>query len=194
MMNAAGDPEVGPGFWITNNDSATGDYFIYENSHDQLPWKYITIENGTRGFVQVCSTFQGHVARGTTSINLDNTVHNLGTWAVANIDATGAAWGAISFLQGSDGGAGVATTDGSNERRECVVDLLNGAPDAALTAKGSGVKVLNKVVGDGASVDAMNWLLAKCRADQVYIEDPGPNPVIKSVNGRLDFVFSQGRF
>jgi hypothetical protein len=111
------------------------------------------IENGTRGFVQVCSTFQGHVARGTTSINLDNTVHNLGTWAVANIDATGAAWGAISFLQGSDGGAGVATTDGSNERRECVVDLLNGAPDAALTAKGSGVKVLNKVVGDGASVD-----------------------------------------
>jgi hypothetical protein len=39
----AGDPEVGPGFWITNNDGVKGDYFVYENSRDERPWKYITV-------------------------------------------------------------------------------------------------------------------------------------------------------
>lgn len=43
MMETAGDPEVGPGFWITNNDGVKGDYFIYENSRDNHPWKYITV-------------------------------------------------------------------------------------------------------------------------------------------------------
>ncbi|ETS73203.1 hypothetical protein PFICI_15148 [Pestalotiopsis fici W106-1] len=193
-IHTTGDPEVGPGFWITNNDGIKGDYFIYENSRDEHPWKYITIDAGVRSFVQVCSTFQGHIVRGAASINLDNSAHNLGTWAVANIDTTGAAWGAISFLQGSDGGGSVASTDGTRQTRECTVDVLDGAPDAALVAKGSGVKVLNKVVGDGASVEAMHWMLAKCRVDQIYIEEPGPNPVIKSGNGRLEFVFFKGRF
>ncbi|KAK6200771.1 hypothetical protein LQW54_009575 [Pestalotiopsis sp. IQ-011] len=189
-----GDPEVGPGFWITNNDGVKGDYFIYENSRDNHPWKYITIDNGARSFIQICSTFQGHVVRGTTATNLDNKVHNLSTWAVANVDAAGAVWGAISFLEGSDGGGSVRATDGTQQRRECVADVLDGAPAAALAPKGSGAMVLNKVVGEGASVDAMHWMLAKCSADQVYMEEPGPNPVIKSDNGRLEFIFSQGRF
>ncbi|KAK9770381.1 hypothetical protein SCAR479_12950 [Seiridium cardinale] len=193
-IHTTGDPEVGPGFWITNNDGVEGDYFVYENSRDEHPWKYITIDNGTRSFVQVCPSWQGHIARGTPIVNLDGKMHNLGTWAAASLDNNGAMWGALSFLQGSDGGGSIKTTDGSGRQHECTVDLLDGAPDSALATKGSGAMVLNKVVGEGASEAAMSWMLSKCSVDDVYVQEKGPNPVIKSENGRLEWVFTKGRF
>lgn len=195
-----------------------GDYFIYENSRDERPWKYITvslritlfklssifsmessqpdgqIENGDRRFVQVCPTWQGHIARGTASTNLDGNVHNLGTWFQANIDENGWIWGSVSFLQGCDGGGTVRATDESEQLRGCTEDILAGAPETALATKGSGAKVLDRVVGEGASVPAEDWMLEKCSIEQVYIQAGGYNPVIKSENGVLEWVFSQGKF
>ncbi|KAH6645257.1 hypothetical protein BKA67DRAFT_669353 [Truncatella angustata] len=193
-IHTTGDPEVGPGFWITNNDGIRGDYFLYENSRDERPWKYITIDDGARRFVQVCATWEGHIVRGTAAVNLDGKVHNLGTWAVSSVDPKGVIWGGLSFLQGSDGGGAVRSTDGSGQQRGCTVDVLSGAPDSALATKGSGAKVLDKVVGEGASVTAEIWMVEKCNMDDVYMQERGPNPVIKSDNGRFEWVFSQGRF
>ncbi|KAI1854403.1 hypothetical protein JX265_012437 [Neoarthrinium moseri] len=193
-IHTTGDPETGPGFWITNNDGMTGNYFLYENSRDEHPWKYLTLDNGARRFVQVCPTWQGRVVRGTPAVNQDGKAHNLGTWAKSSVDSNGVMWGDVSFLEGSDGAAGVRTADGSNRLHGCTADLFAGAPAAALVAKGSGAQVLDKIVGDAPNAAARAWMMSKCSADEIYMEDNPPNPVLASYNGRMEFTFTKGRF
>lgn len=100
----------------------------------------------------------------------------------------------MSFLQGSDGGGSVSTTDDSGQTRGCTSDVLAGAPENALATKGSGAKVLDKIIGDGASAASEGWMLNKCSPEQVYMQAEGGNPVIKSDNGRLEWVFEKGKF
>lgn len=35
-----GDPETGPGFIVTNQDTSRENFFLIENSCDTHPWKY----------------------------------------------------------------------------------------------------------------------------------------------------------
>ncbi|KAJ8123473.1 hypothetical protein ONZ43_g589 [Nemania bipapillata] len=191
----AGDEEGGPGFWITNHDDSPEiKYFLYENSRDEHPWKYLSLPIGSTAFVSVCPTWQGRVVRGIPEINLDGKVHNLGTWFKSSIAPNGWMWGDISFLEGCDGGGSVAATDDSHVIRKCYEDLLTGAPSAALAIKQTGTKVLGKLVGDSPNQAAKDWELSKCSADEVWIDGSSSSgPVIESTNGRLDFVFYKGR-
>ncbi|KAI1858946.1 uncharacterized protein JN550_012304 [Neoarthrinium moseri] len=192
-VHTSGDPTSGPGVWITHNDAAEGNYFLYENLRDAKPWKHITIPQGARRFVQLCPTWQGRLVRGTAKVNLDGKDHKLGTWVESSM-SNGALHGDVSFLRGCDGGAKIITTDGSKLSRGCEGDLLNGAPPAALVAKDSGVKVLADLEGSGeANNAARQWLKSKCSESQVYLGH-GVDPVINSVNGQLEVVFSAGRF
>ncbi|KAI0403471.1 hypothetical protein F4802DRAFT_290819 [Xylaria palmicola] len=189
-----GDEEDGPGFWITNHDdSPVANYFLYENSRDEHPWKYVSVPAGARAFVSVCGTWQGRIVRGVPAINLDGGVHNLGTWFKSSLAPNGWIWGDISFLEGCDGGGGVAATDGSNVSRACYADLLTGAPSAALTTKQTGTEVLAKLVGDAPNQAARDWDLSRCDADEIWINSKNSEPVIKSTNGRLEFIFYKGR-
>ncbi|KAJ8124063.1 hypothetical protein O1611_g9449 [Lasiodiplodia mahajangana] len=189
-----GDEESGPGFWITNHDdSPEVKYFLYENSRDQHPWKYLSLPVGATAFVSVCSTWQGRVVRGTPEVNLDGKVHNLGTWFKSSMGPNGSIWGDISFLEGCDGGGSVATTDGSDLIRECYADLLTDAPSSALAAKQTGTKILAKLIGDTPNQAAKDWELSQCKADEVWINDSINGPVIQSTNGRLKFVFYRGK-
>ncbi|KAI1259135.1 hypothetical protein F5Y18DRAFT_443680 [Xylariaceae sp. FL1019] len=196
-FKTTGDPEDGPGFWITNQDDDPDVmYFLYENSRDEHAWKYLSLPQGSRAFVQVCPTWQGRVVRGIPRINTDNTPHNLGTWFKSSIDpALGWMWGDISFLEGCDGGGRVSSTDtdGSNTTRSCMIDLLTDAPPAALVKKDSGNMVIAKTVGVGANDDARGYETGMCSPDEVWIDVANTHPVIKSMNGRLEFVFYKGR-
>ncbi|KAI0153237.1 hypothetical protein GGR57DRAFT_502977 [Xylariaceae sp. FL1272] len=196
-IKTTGDPEDGPGFWITNQDDDPDVlYFLYENSRDEHPWKYLSLPQGSRAFVQVCSTWQGRIVRGITRVNTDNKPHNLGTWFKSSMDPTlGWMWGDISFLEGCDGGGRVSSTDtdGSNTTRSCMIDLLADAPPAALVKKDSGSMVLAKTVGDGANDEARGYERGMCSPDEVWIDVANTHPVIKSMNGRLEFVFYKGR-
>ncbi|KAI0870565.1 hypothetical protein GGS24DRAFT_492907 [Hypoxylon argillaceum] len=190
-----GDDEGGPGFWITNHDdSPEVKYFLYENSRDEHPWKYLSLPIGSTAFVSVCPTWQGRVVRGIPEINLDGKVHNLGTWFKSSIAPNGWIWGDISFLEGCDGGGSVAATDDSYVIRKCYTDLLTGAPPSALTTKQTGTKALAKLVGDSPNQAAKDWELSKCSAGEVWIDGSSTSgPVIMSTNGRLEFVFYKGR-
>ncbi|KAI1125713.1 hypothetical protein F5Y10DRAFT_246416 [Nemania abortiva] len=189
-----GDEEAGSGFWITNHDdSAEVKYFLYENSRDQHPWKYLSLPVGATAFVSVCNSWQGRVVRGIPEVNLDGEVHNLGTWFKSSIGPNGTIWGDISFLEGCDGGGSVAATDGSDVIRECYAELLTGAPSSALATKETGTKVLAKLVGDTPDQAARDWELSHCSADEVWINNSTNGPAIKSTNGRLKFVFYKGK-
>ncbi|KAI1427524.1 hypothetical protein F5Y12DRAFT_712058 [Xylaria sp. FL1777] len=193
-IETTGDEEVGPGFWVINRDnSPEAKYFLYENSRDEHPWKYLSIPQGHTAFVSVCDTWQGRIVRGTPEINLDGKVHNLGTWFASSIGPNGWMWGDISFLEGCDGGGSVASTDFSYDVRECFEDLLTGAPSSALATKETGTKVLGKLVGDAPNQEANHWELSKCSADNVWINGSDYRPIIKSTNGRLQFIFFKGQ-
>ncbi|KAI8623541.1 hypothetical protein F5Y19DRAFT_371469 [Xylariaceae sp. FL1651] len=189
-----GDPEQGLGFWITNmDDDPNVKYFLYENSRDEHPWKYLSIPQGGRAFVSVCNTWQGRVVRGLPSINTDNKAHNLGTWFKSSIGLDGIMWGDISFLEGCDGGGSVTATDGSNVTRECLQDMLTGAPSTALTTKDTGSRIISKLVGVRNNEPAKSWELSKCSGDAIWMDTGNSSPVINSSNGRLEFVFYKGR-
>jgi hypothetical protein len=144
--------------------------------------------------VSVCGTWQGRVVRGIPSVNTDGKVHNLGTWFKSSVETgSGWMWGDISFLEGCDGGGSVAATDGSNVTRQCLADLLINAPDTALATKDTGTQVLAKLVGDSPSWIAKDWELFKCSDDQVWMDTGDSSPVIKSSNGRLEFVLYKGK-
>ncbi|KAI0597656.1 hypothetical protein F4775DRAFT_602078 [Biscogniauxia sp. FL1348] len=193
----SGDPEEGPGIWVTNNDDDPNvQYFLYENSRDQHPWKYLTIPQGTRAFIQVCPTFQGRVVRGTAALaqrSGEGAARAPRTWVEFSLSGGGAvAWGDISFLEGCDGGARLAATDGSGVGRACAAPgLLSGAPAEALAPSAAGHLVLAPLVGPPANRAARAWLNAQCDPDQVYIQD-GNRAVISSADGRLDVVFTYG--
>ncbi|CAJ2511185.1 Uu.00g068100.m01.CDS01 [Anthostomella pinea] len=189
-----GDPEEGPGFWITNNDDDPKvRYFLYENSRDDHAWKYLMIPQGGRAFVKVCDTWQGHVVRGTEAVNFKREVHNLGTWFVSNVDENGIMWGDVSFLQGCDGGGSVKATDGSGVSRVCLQDMLAGAPAEALATKATGTQALARIVGDGANQAARAWGMSKCSPNEVWLDNLNSNSVISSANGRLEWVAYKGR-
>ncbi|KAI1341887.1 hypothetical protein F5Y15DRAFT_350716 [Xylariaceae sp. FL0016] len=191
---ASSEPESGPGFWITNQDSdANVRYFLYENGRDDHPWKYANVPQGQRFFIQVCSTWQGRIVRGTAKVNLDGQTHLLGSWFENNVDQDGAMWGDISFLEGCDGGGSITATDGSNVTRSCMQDMLAGAPSDALAQKQTGTNVIDKIVGDAANSAAKDWDLKKCSADAVWIDNANSKPAIKSTNGRFDYVFYKGK-
>ncbi|KAJ2993023.1 hypothetical protein NUW58_g1973 [Xylaria curta] len=154
---------------------------------------YIKLPVGATAFVSVCQTWQGRVVRGIPEVNLDGGVHNLGTWFKSSISPNGWIWGDISFLEGCDGGGSVAATDGSNASRKCHEDLLTGAPSSAFATKQTGTKALAKLVGDTPNEIARDWELSKCSAGEVWIDEDNSDPVIKSTNGRLEFVFYKGR-
>ncbi|KAI0024927.1 hypothetical protein F4780DRAFT_775407 [Xylariomycetidae sp. FL0641] len=189
-----GDPVKGPGFWLTNDDlDPNVKYFLYENSRDTHPWKYVDIPIGDTVFIQVCPTFQGRVVRGTVPVNTDGLPHTLGTWLEMSW-SDGVAWGDISFLEGSDGGAFLAATDGSGQARGCVADVLADAPPAALRANDAGLPVLDTVVDKpwrAGNAAARAWLDAVCDADQVFIQEPN-HAIIASQDGRFDVAFIGG--
>ncbi|KAI1492051.1 hypothetical protein F5X96DRAFT_692449 [Biscogniauxia mediterranea] len=202
----SGDPEEGPGIWVTNDDDDPNvQYFLYENSRDEHPWKYLTIPRGTRAFMQVCPTFQGRVVRGTAAVALVDgssatTLRAPRTWVEFSLSGGGAvAWGDVSFLEGCDGGARLAATDGSGLARGCAAPgLLSGAPADALAPSAAGTHlvlaaVVDKPAGGGppANRAARAWLNAQCDPDQVYIQD-GNHAIISSADGRLDVVFMYG--
>ncbi|CAJ2506928.1 Uu.00g081140.m01.CDS01 [Anthostomella pinea] len=193
-IRTCGDPEVGPGIWVTNHDKNPNvKYFLYENSRDEHPWKYLDIPQGTRAFLQVCPTFQGRMVRGTVAVNTNNMPHMLGTWIEFSI-VGGTIWGDISFLEGSDGGALMATTDGSGLVRECVVDLLTAAPSHVLRVNDAGVAVVDTVVDKpwrATNHAARAWLNARCDENQIYIQEPN-QAIIASSDGRFEVMMVDG--
>ena len=68
---------------------------------------------------------------------------------------------------------------------------LTGAPADALAPKDTGTLALKRTAA-GEAPAADSWERTRCREDQVYLYG-GPNPVIDSHTGRLEFVAYKGK-
>ncbi|KAK3376834.1 hypothetical protein B0T24DRAFT_700796 [Lasiosphaeria ovina] len=172
-------------------------YFFYENNRDDRPWKYTLLNPGVEVFISVCATFAGRIVRGSPAENLDGTVaHNLGTWVEVAWDGPPArtSWGDVSLLEGCDGAAMLAATDGSGVATGFSANILTGAPYAALASKTDGSVVLGKTVGDGANFAATQYELGLLdpTADAFIVQ--AYKPVIATTNGRWDLTLYPGTY
>ncbi|KAI1636478.1 hypothetical protein F4809DRAFT_381671 [Biscogniauxia mediterranea] len=194
-----GDTDDGTtwGLRITNSGDETATYFLYQNSCDCVPYKYITIEANCTSFVALSTGFQGRIVRGTTEMNLDGNSHLLGTWVEVNIGSDGVAWGNISLIKGCDGAAAIAALDGTAVSTGFDEWLLDGAPDDAYEAKDDGVKVIKQTEAlDNANTiiyASRDYLAGKLGYTKAYVDDHHGNPVICSSNGRMAITFYKGR-
>jgi hypothetical protein len=104
------------------------------------------------------------------------------------------AWGDISLLEGCDGAAMLAATDGSGNFTGFSDDILTGAPPSAVTYKSDGNMALQKLVGAEGSKEAREWELGILSpTSQAFIMNE-IQPVIATKNGRFQVTFFTGSY
>ncbi|KAI1465514.1 uncharacterized protein F4812DRAFT_439074 [Daldinia caldariorum] len=181
----------GAGIKLSNSGNGTRSYFVYENSCDSIPLKYVTVNAGETKFVALPALFQGRIVRGTDA-NLDGQPHLLGTWLELGFDGTGKAYGDVSLIRGCDGPVTLAADDGTGVSTGFDdPSVLADAPEGVFQLASDGSKVIEATEGLlSAVVDAArDYLASKIGYDKAYIDDYHGNPVICSSNERFNATF-----
>ncbi|KAM7218075.1 hypothetical protein V8F06_006610 [Rhypophila decipiens] len=190
-----GDADNTLGIRITNGD--TGGYrgfYVYHNSCDGSPYKYIWIAPGETRFVSLPALFEGRIIRGEDYL-LNGKPQLLATWFEFNIDQYNVAWGDVSSIRGTDGAVLMWSEDGSGAWKGWDWWILDGAPIEAYAQKASGPWVLKWTVNNDHSINraVRDYLMRTVGADRIYVDDDHGNPVISSRNGRFGTYWGPGR-
>ncbi|KAI8961906.1 heterokaryon incompatibility protein-domain-containing protein [Daldinia sp. FL1419] len=181
----------GPGIKLSNSGGGTRSFFVYENSCDSIPLKYVTVDAGDTKFVALPDLFQGRIVRGSQA-NLDGKPHLLGTWLEIGLDGTGKGYGDISLIRGCDGAVTLAVEDGSGASTGFDdQSILADAPDDVFQTEDDGSKVIEATEDSVSSVitPVVDYLASKLGYDKAYIDDYHGNPVICSSNQRFSATF-----
>ncbi|KAK8075388.1 hypothetical protein PG997_010051 [Apiospora hydei] len=186
----------GKGVTITNADNGGWrGFYIYHNSCDSVPWKYIWIDAGATQFVSLPDGFEGRIQRGVDSTMLSGSPQNLGTWFEISFDGAGVGWGDTSLIRGCDGAALLWSLDGSGAWKGFTQYVLEGAPNGAYDMKNNGQWVIKYTENGDGSVNTIprDWLISQIGTDLAYVDDYHGNPVIASGNGRFGTYWPAGR-
>ncbi|KAN0104877.1 hypothetical protein V8E51_010622 [Hyaloscypha variabilis] len=174
----------GPGISIANGSPDTYyGFYIYENSCDSIPYKYIWIAGGATEYITLPSNFAGRITRGTDAMNLAGVPNLLGTWFEFNWQPDGWIWGDISLIRGCDQGVLLWTTDGSGAWKGFTQDILANAPVGAWAEKPDGTWVLAPTEGPTADAITLDYELSAVGAEYAYLDDSHGSPVIAGTNG-----------
>ncbi len=122
--------------------------------------------------------------------------HNLGTWIELSWEGppTNRSWGDVSLLEGCDGAAMLASTDGSGVTTGFTTNILIGAPYAALANKTDGSVVLAKTVGDDGNFATVQYELGLLDPTTQAFIVQSYKPVILTTNGRWDLTWYPGTY
>jgi hypothetical protein len=185
----------GKGITITNADSDWRGFYIYHNSCDDVPWKYIWIAAGQTQFVSVPDLFEGRIVRGVDSSMLSGRAQPLASWYEISWDKYGVGWADVSLIRGCDGGVLTWSLDNSGAWKGFTQWILDGAPSGAYDMKTDGQWVLKYTENGDGSINTIprDWELQKVGAEYVYVDDYHGNPVIASNNGRFGTYWPAGR-
>lgn len=166
-----GDTDTGGiGVTIENADTDWRGFYIYYNSCDYIPYKYIWIAAGATEFVSLPSDFQGRIVRGVDAYNLDGEPQLLATWLEITM-TDGIMYTDISLIRGCDGASLIWSLDGSGAWKGFTQWILDGAPTGAYDEKNDGQWVLAATEGADAVVNTIprDWEIAEVGADYVYV-------------------------
>ncbi|KAK3314167.1 hypothetical protein B0H66DRAFT_483227 [Apodospora peruviana] len=190
-----GDADNTLGIRITNGDpNGWRGFYVYHNSCDRVPYKYIWIEAGKTAFVSLPALFEGRIIRGEDYL-LNGQPQTLATWFEFSFDKDNIAWGDVSLIRGTDGAVLMWSEDGSGSWKGWDWWILDGAPSNAYRQKSNGIWVIRETEnGDGSiNTSARDYLINKVGTERVYVDDYHGNPVISSRNGRFGTHWGPGR-
>lgn len=164
------DNDGGFGVTIENADTDWAGFYVYYNSCDDIPYKYIWVDAGATEFLSLPSDFQGRITRGVDAYNLDGDAQLLATWLELTVDGT-LMYGDVSLIRGCDGATLMWSLDDSGAWKGFTQDILEGAPIDAYAEKADGEWVIAATEGtDGALNDySLDWDIDEVGADYVYV-------------------------
>lgn len=185
----------GKGVAITNDGNDWRGFYIYHNSCDSVPWKYIWIEKGKTQWVSFPDNFEGRIQRGVDQYMLNGSPQPLGSWMELSWDQYGTGWADVSLIRGCDGGVLVWDPSDGNKWKGFTQWILDGAPNGSYDMKNDGQWVIKATEGANAVVNTIprDWDMQKVGADYVYVDDDHAKPVISSGNGRWATFWPEGR-
>ena len=185
----------GKGVQITNADSDWRGFYIYHNSCDYVPYKYIWVNAGETMFVSLPAGFEGRITRGVDSTMLSGSPQLLASWFELSYDSAGVGWADVSLIRGCDGGVLTWSLDNSGAWKGFTQWILDGAPSGAYDMKNDGQWVLKYTENNDGSINTAprDWEIQKVGAEYVYVDDNHGSPVIASSNGRFGTYWPAGR-
>lgn len=185
----------GRGISITNAGDDWRGFYIYHNSCDQVPWKYIWIEKGKTQFVSFPERFEGRIQRGVDQYMLNGQAQPLGSWLEVSWDKYNVGWIDVSLIRGCDGAILTWSLDGVDKWKGFKQWILDGAPTGAYDMKNDGQWVIKATEGVNAVVNTIprDWDMEKVGAQFVYVDDDHGGPVISSNNARFGSYWPEGR-
>ncbi|KAK5987016.1 hypothetical protein PT974_11131 [Cladobotryum mycophilum] len=195
-IRTSGDKDTGgKGITITNDGKASRGFYIYHNSCDSVPWKYIWIDAGKTQFVSFPDGFEGRIQRGVDKFMLNGQPQTLGTWFEVSWDQHGVGWADVSLIRGCDGAVLIRSLDNSGAWKGFTQWILDGAPAGAYNKKSDGQSVIKETEGRNAAINTIprDWDLKKVGAQYAYVDDSHGSPVIASQNGRFSTHWPEGR-
>jgi hypothetical protein len=185
----------GRGITITNAGKDWRGFYVYHNSCDQVPWKYIWIEANATQFVSFPERFEGRIQRGVDQYMLNGQAQPLGSWFEVSWDKYNVGWADVSLIRGCDGAVLTWSLDGIDKWKGFTQWILDGAPYGAYDMKNDGQWVIKATEGENARINTIprDWDLEKVGAEYVYVDDDHGSPVISSNNARFGTYWPEGR-
>jgi hypothetical protein len=191
-----GDSDTGGlGITIANADSVWQGFYIFHNSCDEVPWKYIWVAPNQTQFVSFPAGFAGRVQRGVDQYMLNGQPDTLGSWLEIGWDQNGVIWGDVSLIRGCDGGILMWSLDNSGAWKGFTQWILDGAPQGAYDMKTDGQWVIMATEALNKAINTIprDWDLQEVGAEYAYVDDSHGSPVISSSNGRFGTYWPAGR-
>lgn len=185
----------GRGITITNAGNDWRGFYIYHNSCDGVPWKYIWIAANATQFVSFPERFEGRIQRGVDKFMLNGQPQTLGSWFEISWDKNNVGWADVSLIRGCDGGVLTWSLDNSGAWKGFTQWILDGAPNGAYDMKNDGQWVIKATEGVNAVINTIprDWDMQKVGAQYVYVDDSHGSPVISSNNARFGTYWPEGR-
>lgn len=186
----------GRGITITNAGNDWRGFYIYHNSCDKVPWKYIWIEAGKTQFVSFPERFEGRIQRGVDQFMLNGQPQTLGSWFEISWDKYNVGWADVSLIRGCDGGILTWALDNQGDKWKGFTQwILDGAPEGSYDMKNDGQWVIKATEGVNAAINTIprDWDMQKVGAEYVYVDDSHGSPVISSNNARFGTYWPEGR-
>lgn len=183
----------GRGVFITNAGNDWRGFYIYHNSCDNIPWKYIWIAAGATQFVSFPALWEGRIVRGVDQSMLSGQSQWLGSWLEVSWDGGDVGWIDVSLIRGCDGAILTWDESDGNKWKGFTQWILDGAPEGAYDMKADGQWVLAATERLDGSINTIprDWELQKVGFEYVYVDDDHVGAVI---NGwRFGSYWPEGR-
>ena len=185
----------GRGISITNAGSDWRGFYMYHNTCENVPWKYIWIGPGATQFISFPYLWEGRVVRGVDSSMLNGQAQPLASWLEISWDKNDVGWADLSLIRGYDGSILTWDMGNGNSWKGFTQSIMDGCPGDCYQQKADGQWVIKETENWDGSINTAprDWFLSQVGESVAYVDDYHGNPVISSSSKRFGSYWPDGR-